>query len=189
MAIGVPVHPISARDGDGLDQLSPYLAPGRTVALLGSSGAGKSTLVNQLAGEEIRQTREVSDAVGKGVHVTTTRDLIVLPGGGMLIDNPGIREIALFDDEGGIDAAFPEIEAWARECRFADCTHQHEPGCRVLRALEDGELDPDRYESYVKLANELDYIVQREHKSADRIEKEKWKKIAGAIRNYKKYHD
>ena len=185
VAFGVPVHTLSAREGAGLEQLSAYLMPGRTVALLGSSGAGKSTLVNRLAGAEIRQTREVSDAVGKGVHVTTTRDLIVLPGGGMLIDNPGIREIALFDDEGGIGAAFPDIEAWSRECRFSDCGHRHEPGCRVLRALEDGELDPGRYESYVKLASELEYLAQRETKSADRIEKEKWKKIAGEIRRLK----
>ncbi len=154
--------------------------------MVGSSGAGKSTLVNRLAGEEIRATGGVSQAVGKGMHTTTTRDLILLPSGGMIIDNPGIREIAFWDDEGGIDSAFPEIEAWAEECRFSDCNHLTEPGCRVLEAVETGELSRKRLESFMKMKRELEYLSERKYKSADRIEKERWQEVALKIKAMKK---
>lgn len=186
IAFGVPVLAISAKTGAGLTDLAPHLGPGTTVALLGSSGAGKSTLLNALAGEEIQATREVSRYAGKGVHTTTTRDLIRLPGGALLIDNPGIREIAFWDVDDGARSAFPEIEALAGHCRFADCTHTGEPGCRVREANEKGELSDDRLSSYIKQQRELDYLAQRETKSAERLEKDRWKGVTQEIRKMKK---
>lgn len=186
IAFGVPVHAVSSKTGAGVTDLAPHLGPGTTVALLGSSGAGKSTLLNALAGEEIQATREVSRYAGKGVHTTTTRDLIRLPGGALLIDNPGIREIAFWDVDDGARSAFPEIEALAGHCRFADCTHTGEPGCRVREANEKGELSDDRLSSYIKQQRELDYLAQRETKSAERLEKDRWKGVTQEIRKMKK---
>lgn len=186
VAFGIPVHRVSALESIGLSAIEAYLSPGRTVAMIGSSGAGKSTLLNRLFGKGIQAVGAVSDGDGKGMHTTTTRDLIRMPQGGMLIDNPGIREIAFWDDEGGIDAVFPEIEALAGSCRFSDCSHLHEPGCRVLQALREGELDRGRLESYRKMKRELMYLSEREHKTAGRVEKERWKKIASAVKAMKK---
>ena len=182
VAFGVPVHMVSASDDAGLTSLAPYLAPGRTTTMVGSSGAGKSTLVNRLYGKPIQLTGAISTHVGKGRHTTTTRDLIVMPQGGMVIDNPGIREIAFWDVENGIETAFPEIERLGLECRFKDCNHTHEPGCRVLEAVEEGEIERDRLENFRKMKRELEYLAHRQHKSADRIEKERWKEVALKIK-------
>lgn len=186
IAVGVPVHLVSAKTRTGLEALNAYLKTGETVVLLGSSGAGKSTLVNALAGTALRATRPVSSRQGKGVHTTTSRDLIRLPGGGMIIDNPGLREIAFWDDTDGMDGAFPEIDALAQQCRFSDCSHRHEPGCRVREAVESGEISSHRLENYIKMKRELDFLSQRRHKSADRIEKERWKSVALHIKRIKK---
>ncbi len=186
VAFGVPVHLVSALDDSGLDALNRYICPGRTATMVGSSGAGKSTLLNRLCGKAVQATAEVSDSVGKGVHTTTSRDLVMMPRGGMLIDNPGIREIALWDDGGGIDNVFPEIDELAGQCRFSDCSHTHEPGCRVLEAVADGEISPGRLESYRKMKRELEYLADRRHKSADRVEKERWKDVAVKIREINK---
>ena len=186
IAFGVPVHPVSSKNSSGLDQLKGYLGSGSTVTMIGSSGAGKSTLLNRLYGKAVQTTGTVSEAVGKGRHVTTSRDLIVMPLGGMMIDNPGIREIAFWDTDGGIDNTFPEIQQLATGCRFADCSHLHEPGCRVLQAVAEGELARERLDSYHKVNRELDYLAERQHKSADRVEKERWKDVALKIKAMKK---
>ena len=186
IAFGVPIHLVSALDFTGLHPLEQYLSPGQTTTMVGSSGAGKSTLVNRLYGKTIQATASVSERIRKGKHTTTSRDLIMMPQGGMVIDNPGIREIAFWNDDDGIDAAFPEIENLAGHCRFSNCSHMHEPGCRVLQAVTDGEILQDRLESYQKMKRELIYLSSRQHKSADRVEKEQWKKVALKIKEMKK---
>lgn len=186
VAPGVPVHAVSAIFGQAMEPLQHYLGPGQTVTLIGSSGAGKSTLVNRLAGHDVQSTRHVSAKLGKGLHTTTSRALIPLPEGGILVDTPGLREISLWEGDEGIEAVFEDIANLARECRFSDCSHQHEPGCRVQAALDSGELSIGRFESYLKMEEELRYLAQRQTKSSDRIEKERWKKIALQIRRHPK---
>ena len=186
VAFGVPIHLVSASDDIGLAALEPYLSGGRTTTMVGSSGAGKSTLVNRLYGKSIQLTGSISTHVGKGKHTTTSRDLIRMPQGGMVIDNPGIREIAFWETDSGIETAFPEIERLGRGCRFSDCSHTHEPGCRVREAVDDGEIPTDRLENYRKMKRELDYLAQRQHKSANRVEKERWKEIALKIKTMNK---
>jgi len=182
VAFGVPIHLVGALDSKGLIHLEEYLSPGQTSTMVGSSGAGKSTLINRLYGETVQTTGSISDSVGKGKHTTSARDLIIMPQGGMVIDNPGIREIAFWDDGGGLEAAFAEIEHLADKCRFSDCSHTHEPGCRVLRAVSEGEVMQDRLVSYRKMKRELAYLSHRQHKSADRIEKERWREVALKIK-------
>jgi ribosome biogenesis GTPase len=186
IAFGVPVHPVSARDPGAPESLGQYLAPGQTITMIGSSGAGKSTLVNRLFGDAVRETGSVSESDGKGRHTTTTRDLIQMPQGGSVIDNPGIREIVFWDADGGVERAFPEIDGLASECRFSDCSHMHEPGCRVRRAVADGEIGQDRLDSFHKMQRELAYLSDRQHKSADRVEKERWNRVALKIRDLNK---
>ncbi len=185
IAFGVPIVLSSMLDHSGADALHVYLEQGRTAAMLGSSGAGKSTLANLLYGEDVQTTGTTSDSSGKGRHTTTTRELISMPQGGLLMDNPGIRELAFHTDGDGLYAAFPDIEELSGQCRFADCAHQHEPGCAVLQAVESGSLSQDRLESYRKMRRELDYISARSEKSADRVEKERWKDVALKIRRMK----
>ena len=189
IAFGVPVYLVSAKDSLGLAQLEEYLAPGRTITLIGSSGAGKSTLVNRLYGKSVQATGSVSENLGKGKHTTTSRDLIRMPQGGMVIDNPGVREIAFWDGDGGLELTFPEIERLALECRFSDCSHMHEPGCRVNQALIGGEITNERIESYHKMKREIMYLSDRQHKTSDRIEKERWKGVALKIKTIKKGWD
>ena len=186
VAFGVPIHLVSASDDAGLNALEPYLAPGRTTTMVGSSGAGKSTLINRLFGETVQLTSAISTHVGKGRHTTTSRDLIVMPQGGMVIDNPGIREIAFWEVDDGIESAFPEIEKFGQACRFTDCSHTHEPGCRVLEAVDEGDISIGRLENYRKMKRELEYLSDRQHKSAERVEKERWKEVALKIKALKK---
>ena len=186
VAFGVPIHLVSASDDTGLTFLEPYLSPGRTATMVGSSGAGKSTLINRLCGEIRQPTGAISAHVGKGQHTTTSRDLIMMPQGGMVIDNPGIREIAFWEVDKGIEAAFPEIEKFGLGCRFSNCSHTHEPGCRVLAAVDEGEISGQRLENYRKMKRELEYLSHRQQKSADRVERERWKEVALKIKAMKK---
>ena len=187
IACGVPIHLVSAADDGGLTGLARYLSCGQTTTMVGSSGAGKSTLVNRLCGEPIQLTAAVSAQIGKGRHTTTNRDLFVVPQGGMIIDNPGIREIAFWDGESGLAATFPEIERLALQCRFRDCSHLHEPGCQVREAVVRGELAAERLANYEKMKREQDYLAQRQNKSADRVEKERWKDVAQRIKVMKRF--
>ncbi|WP_309061800.1 ribosome small subunit-dependent GTPase A [Streptomyces sp.] len=159
-APGVPVLTVSARDGDGLDVLAAIVSGGTTV-LLGQSGAGKSTLANALLGEDVMDVRATREVDGKGRHTTTTRNLLALPGGGVLIDTPGLRGVGLWDAGAGVGQVFSEIEELAEGCRFHDCAHESEPGCAVLDAIEDGALPERRLESYRKLLRENQRIVAK----------------------------
>ena len=153
--LGIPVIALSSRSGQGLDRLSPWLRPGRTLAMVGSSGVGKSTLLNTLAGRELMATREIREDDGRGRHATTHRELFRLPSGALLLDTPGMRELGLWDADEGVDETFAEIVELAAGCRFADCSHRFEPGCAVRGAVADGRLDADRLKSYRRLAHEL----------------------------------
>lgn len=186
IAFGVPVVLTSIKDGRGIGELHDYLGEGRTVAMLGSSGAGKSSLANMLYGSDIQLTAEVSSSVGKGRHTTTTRELIIMPRGGLLMDNPGIREIGFSAAGDGLETAFSDIQELAESCRFSNCSHLREPGCAVLQAVESGALSTERLESYHKMQREMDYVQERSKKSADRLEKERWKDVAMEIKRINK---
>ncbi len=186
VALGVSVYPVSIHEKDTVAQLANLLSLGQTAALIGSSGAGKSTLINLLSGKEIRATSEVGLKVGKGKHTTTTRDLVVLPSGGMVIDNPGIREIGLFIDSNETKSAFPEIEHAGQLCRFKNCTHTHEPDCKVMEAVSCDKISLSRLQNYRKLKNELAFLSLRENKSASRVEKERRKDLSKKIKSLKK---
>jgi ribosome biogenesis GTPase / thiamine phosphate phosphatase len=179
IAIGLPVHAISVVTGDGLDLVRSHLAPGRTVALLGSSGVGKSTLVNTLAGEELLATQTIREDDGEGRHTTTHRQLVLLPGGGLVLDTPGMRELQLWESSDGLSETFADVEELAAKCRFSDCAHRTEPGCAVQAALEDGTLPFDRWASYKKLQRELAHLERRLDKRLQSDERKRWAK-AGA---------
>jgi ribosome biogenesis GTPase len=157
---GVRVLALSCYTGEGVDEVAAMLTPGRTAVLLGSSGVGKSTLVNRLAGRDLLATGEVRND-GKGRHTTTTRQLVVLAGGGLVIDTPGLRELGLWTGGAGAAAAFDDVEVLATGCRFNDCRHRTEPGCAVLEALEDGRLPADRLAAWEKLQRELAWAERR----------------------------
>jgi ribosome biogenesis GTPase len=172
VAIGVPVHVVSAVSGYGVDVLRARLSAGATAVLIGSSGVGKSTLVNRWAGRELMATRETRADDDEGRHTTTHRELIVLPGGGVVIDTPGIRELQLW--EGGVEEAFADIEELVLSCRFTDCSHDTEPGCAVRAALASGELPHARHASWLKLQAELRSIAVRSDARLRLEEKRKW---------------
>ena len=153
---GAPVHLIDVVDGLDADAAAQYLARGTTAALVGSSGVGKSTLLNHWAGEAWQETRAVRARDGRGQHTTTHRELFFLGGGALVIDTPGMRELALWADSTALEGAFPDIEALAASCRFSDCRHGAEPGCAVLEALESGALDRGRFDSFVALREEVE---------------------------------
>ena len=145
---------ISSVTQAGLDEFDAIVAPGHTIALIGSSGVGKSTLLNRLYGEDVQATADIRERDDRGRHTTTTRQLVILPGGGLIIDTPGMRELYLWDSDTGRAEAFEEIETLAAECKFRDCRHEHEADCAVKRAVERGELDPDRLANWRKLLDE-----------------------------------
>lgn len=165
------VHVTSALNGDGLKVLKKYLKKGVTMCIVGSSGVGKSTLVNQLYGEEWQWTGEVNEITGKGRHTTTSRELVPLPGGGMLIDNPGMREIQMWSDESTLRDSFADVAALAAECRFADCSHRKDAKCAIRAAVEAGTLDPGRYENFLNLENEIAALKKRAEKRQMAVER------------------
>ncbi len=160
VGLGVPVHAVSSVSGAGLEELSAYFAGNATVALLGSSGVGKSTLVNRLAGSDLLATQDVRSD-GRGRHTTTHRELVPLPGGGLVLDTPGLRELQLWESTEGLQQAFDDVAAIAAGCRFNDCRHEREPGCAVRQAISDGTLPRSRLESYRKLEREQERLARR----------------------------
>jgi ribosome biogenesis GTPase len=185
IAPGVPVAAVSALTGEGLDDVRRHVNPGRTVGLIGSSGVGKSSLVNRLLGREIQTTRELRKD-GKGRHATTRRELIELPEGGILVDTPGMRELGLVEDTGGLDTLFADVVALAEQCRFRDCQHQGEPGCAVAAAVDSGELDAARLISYHKLQREVASAERRRDPTLAGRDKRRWKWISKARRELSK---
>ena len=185
VAAGVPVVFLSALTGAGLSELAPYLAPGWTLALVGSSGVGKSTLINALLGRAAQETADVRARDERGRHRTTVREMFVLDSGALVIDTPGLREVGLGTAGGGLAETFPEIAALALDCRFSDCTHAHEPGCAVRGAVEAGLLPRARHESYLRLAGELALAQEKAEIGPARAERKRWKEISRAARDFR----
>ncbi len=177
-AVGVPIHTLSALTREGVEDLGNYLTAGKTIVLLGSSGVGKSTLVNVLLGIPSLKTQPIRAHDGRGRHTTKARQLFLLPGGALVLDTPGMREVQLWEAEEGVQMAFEEIEAHASQCRFRDCAHQHEPGCAVRKALAAGTLDEGRFQSYEKLKKEMKHLILRQDDLAERLESQRWKKLS-----------
>ncbi len=157
----VPVHAISVIDEWGLEQIRSYLSPGSTISLIGSSGVGKSTLINALVGDQLLAVGEIRQADSRGRHTTARREMVILPQGGILIDNPGLRDIKIIGSEESLDQTFQDIHELEQNCRFRDCKHDTEPGCAVKDAIEEGTLDEERLESYRTLQKELTFVNMR----------------------------
>jgi ribosome biogenesis GTPase len=184
VAFGVPIHVTSVVSGEGIDELRGYLSDNRTLAVLGSSGVGKSSLINELAGSPTQLVREIRDD-GRGRHTTTHRELLVLDGGGIVIDTPGLRELQLWDEADGLDDAFADIAALAQGCRFRDCRHEREPQCAVIAAMEAGTLPRARYESFKKLERELYHLHLKQNQRAAADEKRRRRAFTKSHRNHK----
>jgi ribosome biogenesis GTPase / thiamine phosphate phosphatase len=184
VAVGVPVHAVSNVTGEGIDAVRELLSPAKSFVLLGSSGTGKSTLVNRLAGRTVMETGDLRND-GRGRHTTRHRQLLVLPGGAIVIDTPGLRELQIW--EGDLDSAFADIAELASQCRFNDCAHSTEPDCAVREALETGELDEGRWASYVKLERELRSIEVRSSRRLQRELKSRWRARARETRRARRY--
>lgn len=180
LAPGVDVFAVSALTGDGLAALTRYLQPGKTIVFLGSSGVGKSSLINALAGKDIMATGDIREKDSRGRHTTTHRQLVMLENGAMVIDTPGMRELGMWDAGEGLNQSFTDVEQYFGLCRFHDCSHQSEPGCAVKRAIQEGELSLERWESYQKLHAEVEYTEDKV--SYLRKKQKRQKEIARAIK-------
>lgn len=183
----IPIHIVSSLKAEGLEELQQYFEGNKTITVMGSSGVGKSTFINALLGYDRMKVNETTEYKDKGSHTTTHRELVLLPGGGLIIDTPGMREIQLWESQQGIESAFDEIEALMENCKFSDCSHTNEPGCAILEALKSGELDSDRYNSYLKLKRESQYFERRHNKKLQIDERKKWKAITKSMRKHNKY--
>jgi ribosome biogenesis GTPase len=177
LTAGVPVIAVSSATGLGLDALRPLVAPGRTLGLLGRSGGGKSSLVNALAGATVMGTQEIRRADGRGRHTTTHRALVPIPGGGAVLDTPGLRGVGLRDGASGLDRAFGDVAALAAECAFRDCSHAGEPGCAVAAALASGELTARRWESWRRLHREIATQTRRGDARIAAVERARWRRV------------
>jgi ribosome biogenesis GTPase len=180
LAPAVPVHAISCRSGEDVDVLRDYLGHGRTGALLGSSGVGKSTIVNRLVGHDLMRTQDVRVADSRGRHTSSSRQLVLLPGHGVLIDTPGMRELQLWETGDALTSAFADIDAIAESCRFRDCRHSTEPGCAVRAAVGDGRLASERVESFHKLLLEQEHERRQQDERAQLEQKRRWKVLTKA---------
>ena len=185
---GIPVYAVSAEEDHGIEQLEEHLGHGKTVAFLGSSGVGKSTIINRLLGENRMEVGEVREADGKGRHTTTHRELVMLPGGGAVIDTPGMREIQVWGDENGLVDAFPEIDDLTTACHFRNCRHDSEGGCAVREALDSGRLDSARLDSYMKLRSEFENLSRRRSQQARMEEKREGKRFAKMVREVNRHN-
>lgn len=184
-APGVPVHAISAGNGNGFEALFRYIKVGRTAAFIGSSGVGKSTIINRLLGSEAQSTLRVREHDDRGRHSTTSRQMFALSSGGLVIDTPGMRELQLWDVDSGLTAAFRDLDDIAMQCRYRDCSHRSEPGCAVRVAVEAGQLDSDRLANFAKLRAEqafrdrkVDVHAAQEAKSRARLACKEMRQIA-----------
>jgi ribosome biogenesis GTPase len=188
VASGVEIHTVSAVTGAGVDDLRGYLQANRTATLLGPSGSGKSTLVNALLGADLLAVAPIRHD-GRGRHTTTHRQLVRIPGGGLIIDTPGMRELQLWEPGTGLADAFDDIDALAAGCRFTDCRHENEPGCAVVAAVAAGDLPEERLASFKKLQRELRHLERKRDVRARSEERRKWKSINKALKAAPKTHD
>jgi ribosome biogenesis GTPase len=186
---GIPVISLSSYTGEGISRLEELIVNGKTYAFVGSSGTGKSTLINSLVGEEIQHTSEIRQKDSRGRHTTTRREMIILPGGGIVIDTPGMREFHLWASEDSVEGVFGEIEMLAQECRFSDCRHVNEKGCAVLNALNAGEISAERYNAYIKLMKEQEYLESKADINSYLDKKKKEKALSRTISHYMKNFD
>ena len=186
ISLNTKIHALSAVQNSGIEDLKFYFENNKTVAFVGSSGVGKSTLINCLCGKEVMEVKDISGYKDKGRHTTSHRELIVLPDEGLIIDTPGMRQMQFWEGSDGMGETFSDIEKYSEECKFTDCKHETEPGCAILKAIENGELDESRFKNYVKLQKEVRHFENRNNQKAKLAEKKKWKKISNDQKKFKK---